>query len=225
MKLTKRLQEILDHCPSLSRWADIGCDHGRLSCSLILSGKAEVVFAADISAPSLNKAGELAKLIGIEDRVNLRLGDGLSPIVNDDVQGVVMSGMGGPLILDILKAEENTAKRLECMVLSPQKYPERVRKYLNENNWTIEKECIVEEAGKYYPVMLVKKGQDAQYTDAELLTGRRVRYDEDYEKYLRYKINFWETVAAGVSEEQLLREIAEKLAAYRGIFKNAFDIA
>ena len=171
MKLTKRLQEILDYCPVLGRWADIGCDHGRLSCSLILSGKADTVFAADISAPSLSKAGELAKLIGIDDRVMLRLGDGLTPVAQDRVQGAVMSGMGGPLILDILEAQPDTAKSLEYMVLSPQKYPERVRKYLNEKGWLIEKECIVEEAGKYYPVMLVKKGQDAAYTDAELLIG------------------------------------------------------
>ncbi len=225
MKLTKRLQEILDHCPKLARWADVGCDHGRLSCSLILSEKAEVVFAADISEPSLNKAGELAKLIGIEDRICLRLGDGLMPIAEDDVQGVVMSGMGGPLILDILEASPETAEKLECMVLSPQKYPERVRKYLNEKGWMIEEECIVEEAGKYYPVMLVKKGNDAAYTEAELLTGRNVRYDADYEKYLRYKINFWENVAGGVSDEALTEDIRKKLDAYRGVYKNTFDIA
>lgn len=225
MKLTKRLQEILDYCPKLERWADVGCDHGRLSCSLILSGKAEVVFAADISAPSLSKAGELAKLIGIEDRIQLRLGDGLLPITGDDVQGVVMSGMGGPLILDILEASPETAEKLEYMVLSPQKYPERVRKYLNEKGWTVEKECIIEEAGKYYPVMLVKKGKDDVYTDAELLTGRNVRYDADYEKYLRYKIGFWENVAEGVSDEALIADIQEKLDAYRGVYKNTFDIA
>lgn len=225
MKLTKRLQEILDHCPKLERWADVGCDHGRLSCSLILSEKAEVVFAADISAPSLSKAGELAKLIGIEEKIRLRLGDGLMPIAADDVQGVVMSGMGGPLILDILEASPETAESLEYMVLSPQKYPERVRKYLNEKGWMIEKECIVEEAGKYYPVMLVKKGNDTAYTDAELLTGRNVRYDMDYEKYLRYKIGFWENVSNGVTDGELLADIQKKLGAYRKVYKNAFDIA
>ena len=224
MKLTRRLRRIVDLCPKLERWADVGCDHGRTSCALILEEKAQTVFAADISAPSLAKAGELAKLIGIEEKIQLRLGDGLSPLREDSVEGVVLSGMGGPLILDIFHAEPEVLASLKYMVISPQKYPERVRKFLNENGWFIEKEAMVEEQGKYYPVFAVRKGTDEIYTEEELLTGRRVETDEDYKKFLEYKIGFWQGVLAGISEEALREDISRKIAAYSGELKNKFDI-
>jgi len=225
MRLTKRLRRIVDLCPKLERWADIGCDHGRTSCALILEKKAETVFAADISEPSLAKAGELSRLIGIGDRVLLRLGDGFSPIRRDRVQGAVLSGMGGPLILDIFRAEPEVLAELEYMVISPQKYPERVRRFLNENGWYIEREAMVEEQGKYYPVLAVRKGTDEPYTEAELLTGRRVEAEADYEKFLQYKIGFWNGVLAGVSEDALREEISRKIAVYQRELKNKFDIS
>ena len=225
MRLTKRLRRIVDFCPKLERWADIGCDHGRTSCALILEERAKTVFAADISEPSLAKAGELSKLIGIENRVLLRLGDGFSPIREDHVQGAVLSGMGGPLILDIFRAEPKVLEKLEYMVISPQKYPERVRRFLNENGWYIEREAMVEEQGKYYPVFAVRKGIDAPYTEAELLTGRRVETDEDYEKFLEYKLNFWNGVLAGVTEEELREDISRKIAVYQQEMKNKFDLS
>ena len=225
MKLTKRLRRIVDFCPKLERWADIGCDHGRTSCALILEGKADVVFAADISGPSLGKAGELSRLIGIEERIRLRLGDGFAPVREDGVQGAVLSGMGGQLILDIFCAEPEVLAGLEYMVLSPQKYPERVRKFLRENGWFVEREAMVEEQGKYYPVMAVRKGEDTPYSEEELLMGRRVEADGDYEKFLRYKIGFWSGVLEGVSEEDLREGISRKIAIYQRELKNKFALS
>jgi len=224
MRLTKRLRRIVELCPVLESWADIGCDHGRTSCALILENKAETVFASDISAPSLAKAGELAKLIGIEDRVQMRLGDGFSAIRDDHVRGAVLSGMGGPLVLDIFRGEPEVLAELEYMVISPQKYPERVRKYLNENGWFIEREIVVEEQGKYYPVLGVKKGNQQPYTESELLTGRDVEPDGDYRKFLEYKVNFWTNVLNGISQNELRMDVENKIAVYRDELKNKFDL-
>lgn len=224
MKLTKRLRRIVDFCPYLERWADIGCDHGRTSCALILENRAEDVYAADISAPSLAKAENLSKLIGIEEKIHLRLGDGFSPIKGDAVQGAVLSGMGGPLILDIFEAEPEVFASLEHLVLSPQKYPELVRKFLNEAGRTIVREAMVEEQGKYYPIMLVCKGSELPYTEAELLTGRNVEADVDYEKFLRYKLHFWETVLNGISEDGLRGEVFRKIEIYSDALKNKFAL-
>lgn len=208
----------------MERWADIGCDHGRVTCALILENKAEEVFACDISAPSLKKAEELAECIGISDRVRLRLGDGLAPLREDGVQGAVLTGMGGPLILDIFTAEPQILNSLEYLVISPQKYPERVRRYLNENGWKILREFMVEEQGKYYPILAVCKGEEEPYSEAELLMGRNIQADADYEKFLKYKIGFWENVLRGVSEETLRQEICEKIAYYRGEWENKFAL-
>ena len=76
LKLSDRMNRILDMCESFDVWADIGCDHGIISAELVLRSKAKKVIASDISEASLFKAQGYALSMGISDTVVCRLGNG-----------------------------------------------------------------------------------------------------------------------------------------------------
>ena len=65
--------------------ADIGCDHGKLTAVLAASGKYPRVIGADLRPGPLAKAEQTLEHAGCKDRVELRLGDGLSVLSAGEV--------------------------------------------------------------------------------------------------------------------------------------------
>ncbi|MBQ9941446.1 MAG: SAM-dependent methyltransferase [Christensenellaceae bacterium] len=189
MQLTKRMECLLAFCLPSAVIADIGCDHGQVAAELARRGIAERVIAADISAPSLDKARRLAEKLHIEDKVTCRLGSGLAVLKKGEANGAIFAGMGTPLIIELLEAEKETARALDFLVLSPNVYPDRLRRYLTENGWLIEKEAMVHE-DKFYPVMLARRGQPRPYSEDELLIGR---WGDAPPEELKEYLLFWET--------------------------------
>ena len=82
--------------------ADIGCDHGYVCIELIKNNKVKKAIASDISYPSLKKTIDFVKVNNIDDRIETRVGDGLDVLNKDEVDAVIVAGMGGVLISDIL---------------------------------------------------------------------------------------------------------------------------
>lgn len=99
--------------------ADIGCDHGRLSVALLQQGRADRVIASDISAPSLQKATELAALCGLGSRLTTVLSDGMAHLGPDEADAIAICGMGGELIARILEASLPAAKNARCITMQP----------------------------------------------------------------------------------------------------------
>lgn len=194
MNLSKRIDAITDLCPALPVWSDIGTDHGFTAAWLLKKNRAGRVIAADISEDSLAKARLLCREMQLEDTMLLRTGDGLEPISDGSANGAVISGMGAPLIISILEAQKQTALSLDYIVLSPNNYPERMRKYLSENGFRILSERIIEERTKFYPVMLVCSGKEEEYTEGELYGGRHTVKDADYALYLQHKLEMWHKI-------------------------------
>ena len=128
-----RLDERLTRIATLvdyGRVADVGCDHGKLGYYLIGTDKASSVIATDISEGSLKRARELAYDNGVADLMQTRLGDGLSPVADGEVDTVVIAGLGGDVISGILASAREEGKRFAHFVLSPNTHPEKVRREL-----------------------------------------------------------------------------------------------
>ena len=87
--------------------ADIGCDHGYVCVELIKNNKVKKAIASDISYPSLKKTIDFVKVNKIEDKVETRVGDGLDVLKIDEVDSMIIAGMGGVLISEILKKNYN----------------------------------------------------------------------------------------------------------------------
>ncbi len=139
--------------------ADIGCDHGRLSCALIQQNAAQRCIAVDISEPSLNKAERLARQIGAESRVETRLGDGLKPLIPGEADAIAILGMGGTLMSRILDVNPPLMGAEQC-VLQPMRAAEDIRRWLFEHGYPVLDDRVVLDAGRYYQVFSVGQPQE-----------------------------------------------------------------
>ena len=164
--------------------ADIGCDHGKLGYYLVSTDRADKVIATDISAPSLRKASELAFDNGVTEIMETRLGDGLSPIKSEEVDTVVIAGLGGDVIAEILKSARLDAKKFKHFVLSPNTHPEKVRRELKLMKHTIVTDLLTECAGKYYTIISTELKVDYKddLDDDEILYGKFFRTDKVFLK-------------------------------------------
>ncbi len=156
--LNKRLQTISAINGENEKIIDIGCDHGFLGMYLVQNRKKIKVISSDIHEGPLKKAQENLLKYHLEDKIILRLGNGLETI-DDDIETVIISGMGGINIISILK-DINSYPNVKKIILSPNNLFFTVRKNISKLNFKLIKETMVWEKGKYYPVMVYEKGRE-----------------------------------------------------------------
>ncbi|MGL5648013.1 MAG: tRNA (adenine(22)-N(1))-methyltransferase [Clostridium sp.] len=155
MELSKRLEKILENVDETECLLDVGTDHGYIPIEAIKRGLAKKAIAADINKDPLDKAKLNAIFEGVDESIEVRLGNGLDVIDSNEVSTVVIAGMGGNLIRDILEKGKDKIKNTEIILL-PAQNPEVLRKYLYTNGYEILKEdlCLDEEI--FYEIFKVK---------------------------------------------------------------------
>lgn len=172
IELSKRLQAVADMVSPGMRLADVGTDHGYIPIWLVTSGKIPSAIAMDINEGPLRRAKEHIKECGLEEKIAVRLSDGLKNLKKEEADTVIAAGMGGGLVIRILSEGDGKAKHIREYILQPQSEIGRVREYLQENGYRIVQEDMVLEEGKFYPMMKVVEGSDTPYTGEELAYGR-----------------------------------------------------
>ena len=130
--------------------ADIGTDHAYLPVFLIQKGVVPYVIASDIGEGPLENAKKTVDAYGLADRIELRLSNGLKRYAPNEVTEIVMCGMGGNLIEEILIDAPWVKTDRMHLVLQPMTHAEDVRRYLCENGFVIEKESCVRDGGRVY---------------------------------------------------------------------------
>lgn len=165
--LSKRLLTIASFVQPGSRIADIGTDHGYLPIYLVEQGVAAHGIAMDIRKGPLDRAREHIKEAGLEAQIETRLSDGVEKLQPGEADTVIIAGMGGPLILDILNAGENVRSRIREFVLSPQSDWRGFRLGLKELELDICREEMVFEDGKYYLIVKAVHSSDMSVRGAE----------------------------------------------------------
>ena len=155
IKLSDRLQIIADRIKPAETMADIGTDHGFLPIYLKETGICSRVIMADISEPSLGKARMNAAFCSEEIRNGLefRAGDGLQILSRGEVEAVVIAGMGGRLIRDIMAEDMDITRSVRRFVLQPRIGQGYLRKWLYLNGFSIISEDLVYE-GDYIPEII-----------------------------------------------------------------------
>lgn len=157
MELSKRLNFIIKNIDKTSVLADIGTDHGYIPLYATQNGICDKAIAIDINKDPLDKARLNAILEGAGDELEFRLGDGLNPLEKDEVEAVIIAGMGGNLIRDILEESIDKVTSLNYLILVPAQNPEVLREYLYNNDYEIISENLCEEDGIYYELFKVRK--------------------------------------------------------------------
>jgi len=185
-KLDSRLSLAAQMCGNCCCAVDVGCDHGFLSSYLLLSDLAKRVIACDINPMPLQKARNLINSLNLSDRCSLLLTDGLKGIdaAAEKVDRVVIAGMGGELIYDIISAWEHSRNKNIVFILQPMTKAERLRKLLWENGFDIREERCCVAAGRPYSVMSVSFSGPAFSPDEMLcLTGNIDPASDPFARY------------------------------------------
>ena len=136
--------------------ADVGTDHGYIPIYLLQQKKIPSAIAMDINEGPLERAKEHIALYGLQAYIQTRLSDGVAALKTGEVEAVLIAGMGGGLVMHILKDGEKVCQSAKELILQPQSEIEHVREFLREEGYTILAEDMVYEDGKFYPMMKVQ---------------------------------------------------------------------
>ena len=226
MELSQRLQVIAEMV-RYPRVADIGTDHGYVPIWLFLQGKLSFGIACDIHTEPLKRAGENIRLAMAQKAVKTRLGNGLAPVMPNEVDSVVIAGMGGMLIISILEEAKEVVLGLKELIVSPHLDVPRVRQYLHRIGFFIEKEHMLKEDGKFYTVIRAVPGQERYQTQAEYDYGKLLLENRDAvllaflqeeEKRLSYIHQKLQMETSGQATKRL-HEIEEELTRLQEVLK------
>ena len=171
IELTPRLRMAADLVPAGARLADVGTDHAYLPAALILEGKIPFAIAADLRLGPLTRAKETVRQAGLMGKVAFRLCDGLSGIRPQEVDAAAIAGMGGETIAAILGAAPWTREGVP-LILQPMSSMPDLRKWLQENGFTIQEERLAREGNILYTALSVRAGDMPPLSPAELWAGR-----------------------------------------------------
>lgn len=173
MSLSKRLQAIFDLVEDGVSLADIGSDHGKLVIELAKAKRCHKLFCND------NKIGPYNILknnvLAWSNEIEVSLSDGLEKVPRD-IDTIVIAGMGGELIVDILKKEPKVLKHVDTLILAPNSVTPFVRQEVCKLGYYIMDEKVVFER-HFYEIICFKKGhqeyQDDEYRFGPILLTKR----------------------------------------------------
>jgi len=189
VKLSKRLLTVANMVTKGNVVADIGTDHGYLPIYLVQNNISENVIAMDVNKGPLNKASINIRQLHLEDKIDIRLSDGLDSLEKDEANTVTVCGMGGKLIAKILESGRNKISPDSELILSPQSEIQQFREYLLKNGYRIVKEDMLLEDGKFYIIIKCKLDSESRQSyniEVEMLESKTVQSDAflKYGKYL-----------------------------------------
>ena len=154
MMVSRRIETIASLCPSTGPLVDIGSDHGQLLQILLKKGFAFPLYASELSDASFRSLKHALQDVP----VHIYQANGLAHLI-PKIQTVVVNGMGGRLIQDILEQGKANLTFVKTLVLGPQRDNQILRKWLEVNGWMIIKERFVFEDKKAYPFIVAEKGK------------------------------------------------------------------
>lgn len=169
MKINDRLKHIGDLVEANSFCLDVGCDHAFLDIYLVKQNKNIRAIASDIAEGPVKQARENIKREGLEKKIEVRLGNGLDTY-SDEVNTVIISGMGGRNMIGIFKNNMKVLKKIDTIIISPNNYQIDVKKFLTKNGFYIDDEELVKDKKFIYQIIKFKKGK-RHYTRREYFFG------------------------------------------------------
>jgi len=201
IKLTPRLEKIAGLVEN-NRVADIGTDHGYIAIYLIQNNLSNYVIAGDVNIKPLASAEANIEGIGLSDKIETRLGSGLSILKPNEVDTVIIAGMGGILISELLQLSPEVTATTKQFILQPMQAQEELRRYLVEGGYKINKDILVKEDHRIYEILSVDRGQQEVSNEIQYEIGF---YIEDNPKelaieFIEGKIRIIKNIISNIEE-------------------------
>lgn len=148
IKLSERLSKIANFIGAGESMADIGTDHGLLPIFLLEHKISTKVILSDIGEGPLEKAKQNLDKYCNSENFDLRQGNGLETLQENEVDTVVIAGMGGKLMIEIVSADMEKSKGFKKFIFQPRNAPEKLELWLLNNDFEIE-DAVLAREGKY----------------------------------------------------------------------------
>lgn len=203
MELKGRLNLISQMTPVCNTVCDVGTDHAYVPIHLLLNDKCNKVIACDIKKGPLIVAQKNIKKYNLEDKIITRQGSGLNPIKEGETDVVIIAGMGGMLVSQLLEEEILKSKAAKTLILQPMNAIEVVRKWLYDNKFSIFDEGLAKEGHKIYNVMAAKyTGDITNKREIDYYIGEQLinKNDPLVEKYVLNKIDQFQKIIYGLEK-------------------------
>lgn len=176
MKLNNRLLEVSQFVDNKNSVIDVGCDHALLDIYLVENHLVKKIIASDNKEGPVSQARKNVQMHKLEDKIKVQLSDGIKKM-DEDTDTIVISGMGGYLMIGICKYLPDQLKQIKTIILSPNSDTETVRREFVKMGFFIDKESLVEEKGIIYPVIRFQKGKK-HYSCEDYLLGPMLRCEK-----------------------------------------------
>jgi len=160
MKLSMRLTTVASFLSKGTFFADIGTDHAYLPCYVCLHDDNARAIAGEVSEGPFHSAQDTVKKYGLKHVIDVRLGNGLEILRDAQISELVIAGMGGTLIKDILESGKKYLKTIDRIIIQPNLGEYRVRKWLINNGFTLVNEVILKENSKIYEILVADRDVD-----------------------------------------------------------------
>ena len=158
--ISKRLELVAFFVPQGSILLDVGSDHAYLPIELVKRGQIEAAIAGEVVEGPFQSAIKNVESHGLKEKIQVRLANGLAAFEEEDqVTVITIAGMGGRLIATILEEGLDKLSNIQRLILQPNNREDDLRIWLQDNDFQIVAESILEEAGKFYEILVVEAGQ------------------------------------------------------------------
>ena len=208
INISKRLLKIASMVDKKSRIIDVGCDHALLDIYLSLNGLEGKIIASDITIGAVNQAKKNVSLYKTSN-VEVRKGDGLSTIKkSDNINTIIMSGLGNQKIISILKENKNILKNVNTIIIQSNTGYNMIRKELNDMGYYVDDECLVKDRGIIYVIIKFKKGKIIHskkelYFGPVLLKNKNVLFKE----LIKNEINKNKEIISKLPNKRIIRKL------------------
>lgn len=220
----KKIASMIDKCESI---VDVGTDHAYVPIYLINNDVCNKAIASDINKGPVEKAKKNIKREGLEQRVDCRLGGGLTTVKPEEVNAAVIAGMGGNLIRDILEESMDVFKSLEYVILQPVQNVDVLREYIYDRGYALIDEELCKDEEKYYEIMKVKfndspkKIEPIFYEISEILINKK---HPMLKEYIYFKLDRYEKIVSNLKEDTVnsknrKKELEEKVVKLRELLQ------
>ena len=168
--LSIRLKEIASFIPDNVKIVDIGCDHALLDIYLYKNRKNIKIIASDINENALEQAKKNIKKYKLDKSIETRLSNGLDNINSDEIDTIVISGMGSHTIVGILRMNQKKLINVGNIIIQSNNHIDFLRERILELNYYIDSEKLVKDNNIIYTIISFKKGKK-RYNKKEIYFG------------------------------------------------------
>ena len=238
-----RLKQIADYVEKGVTFADVGTDHGYLPLHLVENNCVDCAILLDLNIGPLKIAWKnVMQTLGEElpfvpntkvGGYEFRLGNGLAPLQNAEVDVIAIAGMGGELIVEILSEDKSKSESFVKYIFQPRTNSAILRQWLYENDWSIVDESLAEENGKLCELIVASPTTNgSKYSpgsnpiiEFELPTLLIKAKPHLLKKFVEYKIAVEEKIFEGLKKSnnanarEKLIETEQRISVLKEIYK------